>query len=213
MKKTTDEVRQKIREDREQHGMTLYQLAEKYGMPKSTVFLMIRGCDASRVERASPNRKVVQRVQAKIRPEISKTDLGEAARQMICARLMLNGVKVFRPMTEDTPIDLLVWCRDGRMLKCQCKYLYPDKRGAHVLMCHSAGRGKNRGISKHIYTEHEIDFFLGYCWDNDEVYVVPRSVTDGRQECRFWILRSPAGGCVGRRMDEEKYKGAFDLLI
>jgi hypothetical protein len=50
---------------------------------------MIRGCDTSKLVRAAPGRRIVYEVESKERPDLSKTDLGEASRQMICARLML----------------------------------------------------------------------------------------------------------------------------
>ena len=205
------DVRQQMRDDRE-GGMTLTQLMTKYGKSRSTVSFTIKGCDDSKVMWAAPGKKIVKEVKSKSRPELSTTDIGEAARQMICARLMLNGVKVFRPMTEDTPVDLLILKENGDIARCQCKYMFPSLRGTHVLSCHSNVRGKNRGIGKHVYTEKEVDYFLGYCLDNDGVYIVPRSVTGGRHDCHFWILRSPSGGNVGERIDEKQYKEAFDLL-
>jgi len=91
MKRVTDEVRKQIRRDREQEGMTLYQLVDKYGRSKSTIAGIIKGCDTSNVKRAAPGRKVVSATEPMERPNLSKVDLGEAARQMICARLMFAG--------------------------------------------------------------------------------------------------------------------------
>ena len=211
MKRIPEDVRLQMREDRES-GMTLGQLLAKYDWPKSTISLTVKGCDTSKVVHAAPGKRVVQRVVPKVRPSLSKTDLGEAARQMICARLMLSGVKVFRPMTEDTPIDLLVLSKDGKVLRCQCKYVYPDKRGAHVLTCHSSGRGTERGIKSHVYGEDEVDFFLGYCSDDDAVYVVPRKVTSGKSSMSLWILRDSCYANEMKGFDAKIYKNAFDLV-
>lgn len=129
--------------------------------------------DASKVKRASPTRKVVKEVQATPRPELSKADLGEAARQMITARLMLAGVTVFRPLTEDTPIDLLIMS-ENKVFKCQCKYIWPSKNGSHRMSLASTRTNNPRKKSyTHLYTSEEVDFFLGYCLDNDSVYVIP----------------------------------------
>jgi hypothetical protein len=135
---------------------------------------------------------------------------------MICARLMLNEVKVFRPMTEDTPTDLLVLKRDGTVSKCQCKYIFPERSGCHLMpLCSIRKSGANRKAVKHIYTAEEVDFFLGYCQDNDTVYVIPYSAAGGRNGLRFWILRDCLGsnGNEKDRFDEKEWRGRFDLLM
>lgn len=142
---------------------------------------------------------------------LSKTDLGEAARQMVCARLMLAGAKVFRPMTEDTPIDLLVLLPDGKVARCQCKFIWPSPEGCHIMSLYSVRKnGPNSKAIKHHYTASEVDFFLGYCADNDAVYVVPFRATGGRTGLRFWVSRWP--GSRRAKFDPEKYRNAFDLL-
>lgn len=211
MIRITDEIRNMMRDDRES-GMTLTQLMAKYGKSRSTTSLTVSGCDTSKVQKAAPGKRIVGGVTPMERPSLSKTDLGEAARQMICARLMLNGIKVFRPMTEDTPIDLLVLSKSGDVFKCQCKYVFPNKRGAHVLKCCSAGRGDERGSGEHIYTKDEVDFLLGYCLDNDAVYVVPISATGGQPQVSLWVLRESCGSNGVKSFDGEIYKNAFDLL-
>jgi len=180
MNRVTAEKKAEVRADREQ-GMTLTQLMGKHSLARSTVFFLIKGCDASKVSRASPSREVVKEVKHKDRPGLSKTDLGEAARQMMCARMMLAGIKVFRPMTEDTPTDLLVLKRNGEVLKCQCKYLYPLGNGSHRLNLFSIRKnGPNSKAVKHVYREDEVDVFLGYCLDDDSTYVVPYRDCAGR---------------------------------
>ena len=212
MRRISDKVRQKIRTDRECIGLTLYKLAEKYGLSKSTIYEIIKDCDDTKVVKACPSRKRVKKVVVSKRPDLSTTDLGEAARQMICARLMLNGIDVFRPMTEDTSIDLLILKKDSEVLRAQCKYIFPAKNGLHVLQCTSSGRGSNRGKVRHVYGSDEVDVFLGYCLDNDGVYVVPRDVIGERRAVTMWILREPVGVNNKEIFEADKFKGAFDLL-
>jgi hypothetical protein len=211
MKKISDAVRISIRNDREILGLSLYQLVEKYGFAKSSIFLIIRDCDDSNVRHAAPHRRAkIEDVKPVARPPLSKTDLGEATRQIICARLMLNGIKVFRPMTEDTPIDLLVVRENGSIAKCQCKYMFPGN-GCHVMpLCSIRKDGVNSKAIRHIYTKEEVDFFLGYCCDNDSIYVVPFMECGGRQELHFWILRYPTSGV--HKFDGTKFKNAISLL-
>lgn len=146
------------------------------------------------------------------RPALSKGDLGEAARQTICAKLMMNGLKVFRPMTEDTPIDLLVLRSDGNVLKCQCKYAYPRKNDSHCLNLYSVRKnGPSSKAIRHRYRPDEVDFFLAYCLDNDGVYVIPYAATVGRDEITMWIRRQPVT-TIAPFMTVSKYINAFDLL-
>lgn len=215
MKRIDDRVRNQIREAREYEGLTLSQLQVRFPeVGRSSLFKIIEGCDSSKVMRAAPTRKVVQTVDFKARPELSKGDLGEAARQMICARLMLHGVCVFRPMTEDTPTDLLVLTRSGQVLKCQCKYIYPQKRGSHTMPLSSVRKnGPNSQAVRHIYTADEVDFFLGYCQDNDSVYVIPYADATGRANLVFWVSRNPVGTNGRECKDTSVWQGNYSLLL
>ncbi|MFA6234099.1 MAG: group I intron-associated PD-(D/E)XK endonuclease [Bacteroidota bacterium] len=212
-KKVSEEIRSSIILHRENEGFTLYDLVAKFGLSRSTIFEIIRNCNNSKVKRAAPHRKVVESIIPMKRPDLSKVDLGEAARQMIAARLMLAGVQVFRPMTEDTAIDLLVLSSLGKPLKCQCKYLYYPKNGSgcHVLSL-SASRSNRKGAVAHDYTADEVDFFLGYCQDNDAVYVIPFSICRGRGGLNMWILRKPQGKNDNESFDCSEWKSAFHLL-
>lgn len=211
MKRITELTKEEIRRDREQDGMTLYQLVAKYGISKSTVAGIIKGCDNTRVLKASPSRRVVEDVIPKDRPNLSKVNLGEAARQMICGRLMLNGVNVFKPIAEDTTIDLLVLRSDGSVLKCQCKYIFPEKNGRHIMsLCASRGNHARR-VVKHRYKHEEVDVFTGFASENDGVYVIPNKDTNGVNSLGFWIMRKPHG-TNGGGIDTAIYLNRFDLL-
>lgn len=193
--------------------MTLYQLVEKYGHSKSSIFTIIKDCDDSNVKKASPSRRIVEETVFVDRPSLSKTDLGEASRQMICARLMLNGLSVFMPVTEDTPIDLLIVKKNGTVAKCQCKYIWPAKgKGNHSMsLCSIRKNGPNSTAVKHVYTKEEVDFFLGYCVDDDGVYVIPYECAEGRAQLNLWISRESLGNS-GTTNNFASYKGRFDLL-
>ena len=163
------------------------------------------------------NKRITKRIKeqsdVKDRPKLSKTDLGEAARQMICARLMINGIKVFMPMTEDTPTDLLVLKENGDVIKCQCKYIYPTRRGNHEMPLYATRKnGANRKSIRHVYSISEVDVFLGYCIDNDMVYVVPFEKARGKQRLIFWITRKSAGANDVKPFDPKAFENMFELL-
>jgi len=209
--KLTTEVLALIREDREVRGHTITQIMETHKLSKGTAYKAIKTMDAGRVKKAAPTRVVVESVSPATRPALSKTDLGEASRQMIVARLMLNGIQVFRPMTEDTPVDLLVLA-GNRVLKCQCKYIFPCKTGNHLMSLYSVRKGgRTQKAKKHLYSGDEVDFFLGYCFDNDTVYVIPHGDCGGRHSLVFWILRGPANG--GQNYNAVIWKNAFHHLL
>jgi len=213
MKPVDPHTIQAIRQARESEGLTLGQLVKRFRLSKSTVFNYIQGCDDAKVKASCPSRRVVKPVEPRVRPDLSKGDLGEAARQMICARLLLAGLQVFRPLGEDTPIDLLLLREDGTALRCQCKYVYPNTFGSHTFkFCAMRSRGGGSKRQRHAYTEKEVDFFLGYCQDDDSVYVVPRQNTGGRKEVLLWILRSPEGFNLKGVFDHLPWKNAFHLL-
>lgn len=67
-------------------------------------------------------------------------------------------------------------------------------------------------LRRHIYRADEVDFFVGYCYENDGVYVVPFDVASGRTELRFWIMREPIGTNGSERLDHEMHRSKFDLL-
>lgn len=214
-RKLTSEVLASIKVDREEHGLAMPALMVKYALSRGSVSTAIQGLSASRVVRAAPGRKAPQRpIRAHlVRPPLSTTDLGETVRFLAVGRMVLAGLTPFVPVRESTAIDILILRQDGGLSKCQCKWMWQDKAGAHVLkICtmRNAGTGKRSATP---YTESEVDFFVGYCADNGSFYIIPRAVAyQGRgKELRVWITREPSGN--GRRsFDASAYKDAFHLL-
>jgi hypothetical protein len=161
--KLTPEVLEAVRADREERGLTLTQIMKRHDLPRSTAYNAITGLDDSKVQRASPSRRVVAPLDVPSRPPLSKANLGEASRQLIAGRMLLAGLDVFQPLGEDTPIDLLVLRADGRALKCQCKTMFVDKTGVHVMpLCSVRKWGPKAKAIQHRYTRDEVDFFVGY---------------------------------------------------
>lgn len=146
------------------------------------------------------------------RPKLSKSDLGEACRQMICAKLLLQGMVVFRPLTEDTPVDLVILTPTGRFLKCQCKCIFRanGKTCHHMSFCSVRKWGPSNRAVKHTYTPDEVDVFLGYCVDNDSVYVIPYKDTRGRSYANLWVTSGPILDRYSE--DSKKWCNAFNLL-
>jgi len=212
--KLTPKVREAIRVDREEHGFTLTKIMERYGLARSTAYNAIAGLDASKVQRASPSRRVVQPLDVPPRPPISKANLGEAARQLIAGRMLIAGLDVFQPIGEDTVIDLLVLRPDGGALKCQCKTMFVAKSGVHMMPLYTVRKwGPNAKAVQHRYTRDEVDFFLGYAVEVDTVFVFPFEATARfKSSMTMWLLRQPAGNNGKQPFDAAPYKNAFDLL-
>jgi hypothetical protein len=213
--KLTPEVLELIRVDREERGLTLSAIMERHGLARGTAFKAIAGLDDSKVTRASPSRRVVTTIDRPPRPNLSKANLGEAARQLIAARLMLAGLSVFRPYNEDSPIDLLVLRPDGVALKCQCKCMYVVARsGAHAMsLCTVRKWGPNATAVRHHYRADEVDFFLGYAPETDAVFVFPFDVTKRFSgKLTTWLLRQPTNHNGVPPFDATPFRNAFHLL-
>ena len=202
-----------MREDREKLGLSIYEIAKKYGCAPVTVYVTVKDCPTGFVRKAAPGRKIVKEVTPVTRPNLSKSNLGEAARQAICAKLMIRNISVYRPMIEDTTVDLLIVTKSGKIKKCQCKYVYANKHGFHnFLLCSIRKNGPNSKAIKHLYTKEEVDFFLGYCLDNESVYVVPYEDVVGKTSVALWILRDPVAHNNCNIFDHKKYQNRFDYL-
>jgi hypothetical protein len=210
----TPEVLEAVRADREERGLTLTQIMKRHDLPRSTAYNAITGLDDSKVQRASPSRRVVAPLDVPSRPPLSKANLGEASRQLIAGRMLLAGLDVFQPLGEDTPIDLLVLRADGRALKCQCKTMFVDKTGVHVMpLCSVRKWGPKAKAIQHRYTRDEVDFFVGYAVELDLVFVIPFDDTARfKTYLSIWLLRQPVGKNQHQRFDATPYKNAFHLL-
>lgn len=213
IRKLTDEVLADIKIDRETHGMSLSQICEKYNLGKSCAFSAIKGMDDSQVVRKAPARRSMKKLSKEDRqlnrPNISKTDLGEAARQAIIAQLMLKGFVVFQPISEDTPIDLIILLPDNRVLKCQCKCLFLTKHGAHHMgLTHTKYKEK---LYRCKYTKDDVDFFFGYALEDASIYVFPYESVSTLSGIDIWINRQPVFP-KERIVDPSKFRNAYELL-
>jgi hypothetical protein len=213
-KRLTPEVMDAIRVDREERGMTLTTIMERHGLSRGTAYKAIEHMDDSKVQRASPTRRVVQPVERPPRPPISKADLGEVGRQIISGKLLQAGLDVFQPLGEDTPIDLLVLRTDGAALKCQCKTMFLHRSGVHQMpLCTVRKWGPNSQAVAHRYTRSEVDFFLGYVVESGAAYVFPfDAVARFKHRLNIWILRQPMNRNGMPRFDATPYENAFHLL-
>lgn len=214
MEKISEQIRYEIREKREKEGLSIDQIAEIYHIGRTSAWSIIKDCDHSNVKRASPTRKVVKEIKPSIkRPNLSTTNIGEAARNIIIGKMMLKELSVFRPTSEDTSIDLLVLKKNGTILKCQCKSMWIAKNGSHTLNLTKRERGTGRRESRVKYLASEVDFFLGYCLENDSVYVVPYSATKERKRTlAIWVLREPCNCNRLSVFDYKSYENNFELL-
>jgi hypothetical protein len=213
-RKLTPRLLAAIREDREERGFTITSIMERYSLARTTAYSAIAGLDASKVKRASPTRRVVPELERPPRPPLSKANLGEAARQLIAARMMMAGLNVFQPIGEDTPVDLLVLRKNGVALKCQCKCMFVSDSGAHKMpLCAVRKWGPNAKVVQHRYRADEVDFFLGYAHETDSVFVLPyEALTRFKSVLHIWLLRQPMGRNGIAPFDPAPYKDAYHLL-
>lgn len=199
----------KLRKD----GYSLTLIAEKIGFSKSIVSVYSKGITIDKVISREHLIEKVKPINIK-KLDLSKTDIGEASRQLICARLMFNGLSVFKPITEDTPVDLLLINKNNKILRCQCKFIYLNKNGGHTLLfCTVRKNNVSKKAKVHVYTDKDVDFIIGYCIDNDSLYIVPIKEVNNRRSVTLWLLREPTGRSQYEHFDYKKYENRYELLL
>jgi hypothetical protein len=67
-------------------------------------------------------------------------------------------------------------------------------------------------VNHHKYSESDVDFFLGYCQDDDAVYIIPHEETKERTMINLWILREPSSN-KEKHQENQRFKNAFHLLV
>lgn len=95
---------------------------------------------------------------------------GQQAEAIVMAELVRRGITVLQPFGDNERYDLVVDSGDD-FHRIQVKTGRIDN-GSIVFDIKSTG--VNAHSTEHEpYSEDEIDFFAGYCFERDEVYIIP----------------------------------------
>ena len=105
-----------------------------------------------------------------VKEEKFKTDTrmykGELAEEKVAVRFLELGYTVLDPRRREK-YDLVIQTSSNSFEKVQCKHI--NHKGEYGLLKTSwQGKGK-----EYKYTENQVDFFAGWCSEENEVYVVP----------------------------------------
>ncbi len=121
---------------------------------------------------------------------IQKGDLSVA---MITATFLRRGFVVLRPVSELSRYDLVI-DRGNGFERIQCKT--GRLRNGVVRFSTSSSLAHHRSGKTRITYDGQIEAFGVYCPDNDDVYVVPISVT-GKAECVLRVESTKNGQASG----------------
>ena len=112
---------------------------------------------------------------------------GAVAELAIAHAAVKLGIDVYRPVAEGGRYDFIFGVGD-RLLRVQCKWA--PRHGEVVLVrCYSSRRTRD-GLSRRLYTAHEIDAFAAYCPDNERCYFLPYELFVGRTQVHLRVGRS-----------------------
>ena len=92
-------------------------------------------------------------------------DIGEAK---VLTKFLELGYDVYLPFGENTRIDMIVNI-NGELCKIQVKTSQRYKNGYTKF---NLASNVDRGVSRYVYTEDDIDYFALYSVINDEIYLI-----------------------------------------
>ncbi len=98
--------------------------------------------------------------------------VGELTEQIVSVYLIDKEVKVSKPFGDNLPYDFILDVY-GELIKVQVKTARPKKHSTNVIEYNTISTRVNaKGNYKKYYTEGDIDLFLIYSYEVDEVYVM-----------------------------------------
>lgn len=116
-----------------------------------------------------------------IKREFSRAEKGLIAETKVKLHLLLNGFEIFTPNNGTSKIDLVCLTPNNNLYKIQIKWVknQTSKVGdglPYIKLTHYVGATK---IGK--YTSEECDFFIGYDFRSDSIFVFSYEETKGKE--------------------------------
>jgi len=113
-------------------------------------------------------------------------DVGHRTEGAILGELAKRGYRLLLPFGVNQRYDLVLENEDGRFLKAQCKT--GRLRDGVIQFSAVSIQSNTRRTKIRTYTG-EVDLFLVYCSDNEQVYVVP--VEEVTNSCMYLRVDQP----------------------
>lgn len=104
------------------------------------------------------------------------TRKGDIAEQKIILNLLEKGFDVFKPINNDSFVDL-VFMRDEKLESIQIKYATAVENKVLVRLYSGSTVVENRII----YSSTSLDWMAVYCPNTDQIYYLPRNLWLGKQ--------------------------------
>lgn len=96
-------------------------------------------------------------------------------------KMLEHGWDLFRPILENGRVDS-IGIKNNKLLKFQIKIICYEKDGSKKMYVRKISH--NMGEYKiHLYTEDEIDFFIGVDIKTSDIYIVPISFSSKYKSC------------------------------
>lgn len=104
---------------------------------------------------------------------MNSTRVGDIGVANVIARCMAKNIPVYIPFSDNERADLIILL-DNVPKKIQVKTTVEDKNGVSIFRAMScSSRIYNRKSVIHKYTSDEVDYFMLYNINRNEVYMVP----------------------------------------
>lgn len=139
--------------------------------------------------------------------DFSTKQKGDVAEYRVIAELLRRGLNVLRPLGDRLPYDLAVE-RDGRLVRIQVKFAWPDARGNFVVDVRRSQT--NRRVARHTkYAATDFEFLIAWIADFDVFYVFPADFA-----CSFASSIAMIEGAAGRQRPPRSaaYRSRWDLI-
>lgn len=141
--------------------------------------------------------------------ELTPNEKGGIAEMAIANAAVREGILVSRPMTEGGRYDL-IFDFDTRLWRVQCKWA--RFKGDVVVIATRTNRTTPNGYVRGTYSSAEIDMFAAYCFDLDEVYLLPIREFDGQSHVHLRLKPCRNQQAVGVKWAEQYRLGAVAQL-
>ena len=116
---------------------------------------------------------------------LTTNDKGNIAEAAIALEAMKLGIEVLKPVAEHCRYDL-AFDLGSRILRVQCKWARLD--GAVVSTHLVSYRQNSNGPVRTNYSPQEIDAVALYCYELDQVYLLPADMIDGQSAIHLRLV-------------------------
>ena len=139
-------------------------------------------------------------------------DKGDLGLVMVIADLVRHGIRVYLPLSEHQPSDLIALDGSGRVARVQVKYRTLEPTGVVTVdfrNTYSDSHGSHKKLADH----SQFDCYAVYCPQTDKVYYLRiGDIPDGSVQCVSLRVVPPANNQKKKVIMASDYE-AFDRIF